>query len=489
MSDEGTDIEKKREMIALGRSTLNLRNKVSQRFFSLNSDNRGHVKWILKLESEVKQWESELESIREPAVGIPHAQVEPAGTPPQMAYRSLLSPAIPMSALDHLPRDHFVVVMKQAYAAILDQVVARLYEIVPSLNDSGATITDEEGINREPDEGDHVIRYLLRELIVFKADAATLSRAARMTSIDAFLRQCSLDDIMDYKKFFERLGRDDTLRLLRDAVCDYLLPASPSSSESSLIILGGAIATDDSQRSMTVQGWDILYNFFGDLVRWGNFELLCFRFEDALLVKRLSVRQRYTKASVDGLPWHVPSDDVSQEHPLAVLQGFLAVTKGYRDPITPVRIENGVLMETQGRCYLTGRMAKNDPLAQSLIRELASRETRFIVFAYDMEGPAYCSRKVVMQTAEVPECWVTRTRPATRAGELGRQQWKIDCSLNDVIRDLDMFWRVRDRNMARNYYEIIIIERTPGTDFCILDDVSDALLQLNAYKAPRRARS
>jgi hypothetical protein len=370
-------------------------------------------------------------------------------------------------------------------------VVARLYEIVPSLNDSAATITDEEGINRKPDEGDHVIRYLLRELIVFKADAATLSRAARMTSIDAFLRQCPLHDLMDYKKFFERLGRDDTLRLLRDAVCDYLLPARPSSSESSLIILGGAIATDDSQRSMTVQGWDILHTFFGNLVGWRTFELLCFRFEDALLVKRLSVRQRYPKAGDDALPWHVPSDDVSQEHSLAVLQGFLAVTKGFLDPITPVRIENGVLMETQGRCYLTGRMAKNDPLAQSLIRELASREARFIVFAYDMESEshAYCSRKVVTQTAEVPECWLTRTRPATHAAELGRQQWEIEWSLKDVIRDLDMIWRVRDRNMARNYYEIIIIERTPGIQFRILDDVSDALLQLDAYKGPRCARS
>jgi hypothetical protein len=56
----GLKLGEAKEKIALGRKTLDLRNQVNRRFFSQQARNRGHIRWILKLEDEIRALEGSL---------------------------------------------------------------------------------------------------------------------------------------------------------------------------------------------------------------------------------------------------------------------------------------------------------------------------------------------------------------------------------------------------------------------------------------------
>lgn len=406
------DLEQKKKKVEWGRKTLGLRNEVNRRFFSENGKNRGHIQRILKLETDIKTLETDIVTLQhtinsevDHSNSTPQSEnIEPndRGTAGELVYRSLLSPEVPMSALDHLPADHPCKLMKQEMFDITGGLVTRLYGIVPSLNDSAAML-EEPGIEggREPDKGDHVIRFVFREFLLWKADTKILARANEGESIDTFLRRCLPTELGDYIKFFEEFGRADTLHFLRDAVCDYLLPPGASST----VILGGPVATEDTQRRMTVEGWDILYTYFSDVVFWWNVEQFCLRAEDLSLIKALVALHRYSAAS-DGIPdWLNTDDDVSQECSLAVVRGFVCDTKGYADPL-PITTKDGVSTEIHRRCYVAGRMAKNEPLANGLVQELVNRVVRFITVIRDRESDETISQSV--ETEENP--WIKRTR-------------------------------------------------------------------------------
>lgn len=468
----GLDVEKKREKIVLGRKTLDLRNQVNRRFFSQHAQNRGHIRWILKLEDEIKVLECNLllEADQGKSPSSPENNEARTREPTQehRVYRSLMSPEIPMSALDHLPEDSPAKLIKQAMITFSEALVAQLYDIAPSLNDSVETLRQpgcETGT--EPDKGDHIIRFIFRELLLWKADTETLARANKTKSIDTFLRECFAPELQDYIKFFKVFGREDTLHFLRDAVCDYLL--SPGASSTS--ILGGVVATEDKQRRMTIEGWDILYSYFPDFVGWRNVEQFCVRSEDMSLIKRLIALQRYSSAKEGEPEWRDKYNDVSQECPFAVLQGFIGITKGYLDsPITPITTKDGITTETRGRCYLAGRMAKNEPLAASLVMELVKRVARYIVIVYNMESDAYGFGECVSRNDEFEDNpWITRTRSVEIGENLENSMWSIEWSLKDVLSDLELIQGLNNRNMTRDYYEFIIIDRNPLEAFTILE--------------------
>lgn len=476
---EGLSPEGKRDKIAWGKKTLDLRNQVNRRFYSQNANNRGHIRWILKLENEIGVLEGSLKLDKD------HRMSTPEHTKPnnsesgneRRVYQSLLSPEIPMSTLNHLPKDHPTKVLKQTVQMFSRTFLARLYKIAPSLDDSGTVLVEPDcDARREPDKGDHVIRFVFRELLLWKADAETLSRATKAESIDIFLGTCSPSELEDYIKFFESLGREDTLHFLRDAVCDYLLPPSASTT----IILGGAVATENTQRSMTIEGWDILYSYFWNIVGWYNVEQFCVRFEDMSLIKRLIALHRYS-GTEDGEPtWLNKDNDVSQECSIALVQGFIAVTKGYLDfPETPITTKDGIMTERCCRCYLTGRMAKNEPLAKTLIAELVNRIARYIVIVYDMESCEYDSRNIISQSDELEEMpWITRIRSVADGQTLEGSSWTTELSLKDILTDLEFIQRLRASDMIKDYYEFIIIDRHSGNAFPIIEDVADALIQL-----------
>lgn len=288
----GLDVEQKRTKVALGKKTLELRNQVNHRFFSQHGHNRRHVRWILKLDDEVKALECSLRSEENHGKSLSSPENSEAKTrgskQENRVYRPLMSPEIPMSALDYLPEDSPAKLIKQAMLTMSEGLVARLYSIAPSLNDSVEALGQLGCETRaEPDKGDHVIRFVFRELLLWGADTETLARANKTKSIDTFLKECFPHELQDYIKFFEVLGEENTLHFLRDAVCDYLL--SPGAS--STVILGGVVAAEDKRRRMTIEGWDILYSYFADVVNWYNVEQFCVRSEDISLIKRLIALQ------------------------------------------------------------------------------------------------------------------------------------------------------------------------------------------------------
>lgn len=468
--------------LAAGKKTLQLRDQVNRRFFNLATNNRGHVKWILKLQSELRNLESRLATLDAEASTGPVA-------PPQEdapVFQSLLDPEVPMSALSHLPDSHPGVVIKRVVHEMVTQMVEKLYSIAPSLDDSTSLVLDVTGEKREPNARDFVIRFLFRELLIYKADADELVRASRTSTISLFLRKSTPDHLRDYIKFFTVFNeaRSDTFCLLRDAVCDYLLglqqpSASPSPATS---VLGAEILTDDSQRRMDMQGWDILWGYFYDKVHWSTLELFATNMDDVVTVKTLTALLRYGSIGRsdedDPRSWYFPDEDISQECQLAVMQGFIAVTKGFREPGMPsITIKPGTATERQAHCYLVGRMSKKNPWARQLAQELSERLLRFQVLVIDREdGTEEPPMPSSLSSDDNP--WITRSRTAPTDEALNSQPWTVEWSLNNVLNDVRQFYNLRDRNMDKAYYDFVIIDRHPGRAFDILDIVAFALLQL-----------
>jgi hypothetical protein len=83
--EDESDLDKIKEKIARGKETIELRTKVNQRFFiQAMTNNRGHVRWILKLSEEIGVLEDKVKLALE-------------GPPQKLVYRSLLSPEVPIS--------------------------------------------------------------------------------------------------------------------------------------------------------------------------------------------------------------------------------------------------------------------------------------------------------------------------------------------------------------------------------------------------------
>lgn len=468
------------EIVRLGDKVVALRDEVNRRFFSRGTgNNRGHIRQILKIKNEVDRLKTLIAS-RQPKSTNFAADEEPAltgaagGTEGQTrVYRSLLSPDVPLSELNHLPRDHHVVFVREFMDAIRNSQVDKIYKIFPSLNDSTDLIHDsEEGTERAPDKSDLVIRYVFREFLVWMENTEVLATASKTGTIDTFLRH-STTELDNYIKFLEafKSGRPDTSHFLRDAICDYLLPQDAPC----ITILGARVASEPYQRRMGIDGWDILYQYFSHEDTWRYLEQYSVMYDDLLLAKKLCTLHRYDNPRDEGPSWLHPDDDVSQECGVALLLGFVAQTKGFCDPKKPFtnRVD-GSVTEKQTRNYVAGRMSKNDPLAQKLIQELLSRVVRFIVFVFDRE-----TGKSIVETGDMGHNWISRTRTACNQKQLVDAPWEIEWSVKNILDDLELIRSIRDRMMGRNYYEFMIIDRNDRPKFDVLECVADALMQLS----------
>ncbi|KAK6339640.1 hypothetical protein TWF718_009035 [Orbilia javanica] len=504
-ADAGIDAKKNIETkISLGKEVLSLRNEVNRRFFSMSQNNRTHVHEILKLETEIhglekelEEWEASckdsIESVIAQEISSQDAELEkgiPEAKTEVKMLQSLLNPTIPMSRLEHLPSDSPVVIAKSCMVELTKGIVRNLYSLVPSLDDSLPSALDEEAGNTrmKPELGtrDIVIRFVFREFLLYKADSSELSRATRTQTIDTFLQESFVSDIQQYIEFFKAFaeGRSDTHRLLRDAVCDFLLDSQPSSS--TICILGGEIVTKDSLREMNAKGWDILFQYFHDIVAWHNLGNFAFRFKDFLAVSTLIACQRYGDPDDhdDDLKWYFPDKDVGQECRLAVLHGFMAVAKGFTDPPIPhIEVKDGVVKESESRCYLVGRMIKNDPLALRLAEELNERVARLRVILLGLDsGDKTSSLLPCICTADgldLEDVWIERFRTAPTEEQLLSQPWTVEWSLHKILGTISYLNMLQYKNMTRDYYEFIIIDREPGRAFDLLNIVADALQKLN----------
>lgn len=479
VDDNEDDRTKLEEKIRVGEEAVKLRDAVNRRFHSLSGDNRGHIGWILNLRSEIDNLKGA--SLR--SGGPPDSsELSPAPSETKYAssegggvriYKSLISPEVPMSALDHLPRDSPAVVIKASLNMMISSLVDKLSEIAPSLDDSGRSVGD-ANTAEEQDAGpeDLVVRYILRELLVWKADTETLAKASQTSSIDQFLRRSTPDELEEYIKLFEALGRPDTLHLLRDAVYDYLLlDGSPST----VTIRGASISRNTAERRMTADGWDILHQNFWNLIEWCNVEQLYFSFEDVALVKRLLALRRYDDSEAN---WFRPSDDVSQECEMAVLQGFDALSKGFSDPPYQQLVSRGgMTTKKESRCYLVGRMGKSDTLALPFIKEISTRVARFIVIAIDMERADWWRQCDPQDNAD-GNPFITRSRSAKNKADLHNIAWSVEWSAKDNLEDVRQIRAVKDREAFSDFHLIIIIDRLPGRNFTILEAIAEALKEV-----------
>lgn len=109
--------------------------------------------------------------------------------------------------------------------------------------------------------------------------------------------------LQDLIQFFESLGRADTLHFIRDAVCDYVASCHNPPDASSVMILGGLVTTENRRYKMTVEGWDILYAHFWDVVHWTNIESFCIDFEDVVLINQLIAMGKYKNIPDGGPEW------------------------------------------------------------------------------------------------------------------------------------------------------------------------------------------
>ncbi|KAF2652522.1 hypothetical protein K491DRAFT_706395 [Lophiostoma macrostomum CBS 122681] len=458
--------------LSTGRQTLDLRDQVNRRFFALSASNRGHVKWILKLQAEIRDLEQQLAQLD----NTRSLEENVTGTRTRL---SLLNSAVPITALSHLPQSSPIPALKRALAQYPVGMVDELYRIAPSLDDSSSVIL--HGVNedaRKPTARDHVIRFLFRELLVHKADVVVLERAHRTRSIDTFLHESSGDDLERYIKFFKAFdqGREDTLHLLRDAVCDYSLAVSPSSST---IILGDTIVTENHDRSMNTAGWDTLWEHFRDHVDWSQLELCAFHFEDILRVKVLIACLRYGPGK-ERPNWYHPTKDMSQKSVPALMLGFLALNGDVVDSAehtTQSTRSSGLEMQERG--YLVGRMSKKNSFAQPLARELSERVARFHLLVFD-RGHKPGQLETLPPSSECENLWIRRTRLESPGSELSASPWSIELSLPNILQNLELKHDMQNSDMTTEYYEFVIIDRIPGRDIDILDVVADALMKLKS---------
>jgi hypothetical protein len=353
---DGFDTEARNRKIELGEEVIRLRDEVHKRFFSDGGGSRGHIIWILQVRNEVRQLQREGDgahlalaqdagtstigesipvelSVMEAGVGELNLETSPPMPPDEeetkerpKVYQSLLNPSVPIEALSHLPADSPVRVLRQSIISFREGLIRRIYDFAPSLDDSDSGRLPKQEGNSRPDDGDHVMRFVFRELVVWKGDVETVACATKMQSIDTFLKSRDGEELEWYIKFLGHLtgARRDTWHFLRNAIADFLLPPNAPA----ITILGGRVATEDSDRAISLEGWDILYQYFGNIVSWYNLSCFCTRIDELLLVNGMLALGRWEE-------WLDREKDVAQESPGAVFLGFIPYMKGYTDNDEP----------------------------------------------------------------------------------------------------------------------------------------------------------
>ncbi|KAK3654163.1 hypothetical protein LTR56_004218 [Elasticomyces elasticus] len=456
--------------IATARRIADSRSLVSWRFFTDPAD-RGHNQRILKVRAEILALEAAQSSLEQNP-----GYIEDAAEPGEAVYRSLLSPEVPLSALQHLGEDSPAYVLKSAMAGVVEQLIMRLYGIVPSLNDSLDIFKQVASDNAtEAGAADHILRLVLCHYVLWKEDADVVALAKQANSVSAFLHAAP-SELMDYIKLFETLGRVDTMHFIRKAVCDHVYHSDPATT----IIMGYSIGTDQDSRPMSIECWDLVRVTFWGLLDSYNIDLLCADFGDLCLLKKLIAFSRYGKATDDPPGWLDEENDISQESSFAVLQGCVAVTKGFLGPRPEaLATDRKVGSAREARCYLVCRLAKNNPHALDFIHAMIKRVARYIVIAYDFDEGQHWQRRTINKNDDEPNPWTLRTRSIADGQRSEDVPWKVEGSVEGIRSDARTLDSLRYRNMIKNYYEVFIISRAPNVDLPVLIHVEQLLAQMS----------
>jgi hypothetical protein len=118
-------------------------------------------------------------------------------------------------------------------------------------------------------------------------------------------------------------------------------------------------------------------------------------------------------------------------------------------------------------------------MAAMLVQDLLKRIAHYIVVVYETGGDGFKSPKVIHQTDVLPDnFWINRSRSAGTHALLNQTSWSVKRSYKNICNDVEFLQSYLERNMVKDYVEILIIDRHPGRKFSLYGLVIDALMML-----------
>ncbi|KAH7070148.1 hypothetical protein FB567DRAFT_573641 [Paraphoma chrysanthemicola] len=443
------DSETAKQKVLKLRLSVDLRRQIRDRFYPRGGDIQDYIKWLAKLENDVRQLADTLlmqnlnrrPTPETPAIGTPHP--DSFNLEKIMILQSPLDPKIPIGSLQGMPDDGAILVLKHFYLDLCADSIRRLYAIVPDLSDAPrGPVSPSHSDSYVQDSGTDIVRAWFRIMILNDSEAGTLEHATRSKSIDQFLLGCQASQLEMYCDFFEKAWRPHAVQYLRVAICAQTLAGGDIKT---IQLLGGTIPSTTEGLKMTKPCWDILYRWFPTLLSHWSLASICSNFEDYTTICKLLMLNLYNDH------WFDPTSILSE------------CTTG-----------------RQSRNYLCGQMAIGDPLTQAFLDEIRKRKERLYLVVY--EGT---NADATVHPTE-PDLFMCRHRSAMTHEELHNVRYSTTITLEDVKNQLRRGKTTMYDPIVVDSWQFIIIDRDVGLPFQLLDIVQDTLLMLCGDPSPRQ---
>ncbi|EFQ95628.1 hypothetical protein PTT_05757, partial [Pyrenophora teres f. teres 0-1] len=462
------------------RQSVELRRQIRDRFYPGGGDIQDYIKWLGKLESDVRQLADSLlmqnlqrgPTPETPGVhtGTPHPDRVSLGETITI-LRSPLDPRIPIDSLQGMPDDGTILVLKHFYQDLCADSVRRLYSIVPDLDDSRKqTDSPHQKDQTTVDNGTDIIRAWFRIMVLNDSEASILEHATRSKCIDDFLMGCQASLLEEYCDYFEKAWRPHAVQYLRVAICAQTLAGGDIKT---IQLLGGTIPSTTEGLKMTKPCWDILYRWFPTLLTPWTLASICSNFEDYTTICKLLMLRLYNDH------WYDPASILS-ECSTGVYMGFIPTSKGDFSSSGGLRQEGQLWVQRESRNYLCGQMAIGDPLTQAFLDELRKRTASLYLVVY--EGT---HADATVHPTE-PDLFISRHRSAMTLDELKDADYSTTLTLEEIKNHLRMKKTTMYDPIVVDSWQFIIIDREVGLPFRLIDIVQDTLMMLIGDPSPRQ---
>ncbi|KAF2027120.1 hypothetical protein EK21DRAFT_115122 [Setomelanomma holmii] len=237
----------KRKVMKL-RLSVDLRRQMRDRFYPRGGDIQDYIKWLAKLETDVRQLADTLlmqnlnrgPTPETPAVGTPHP--DSFNLEKIMILQSPVDPKIPIESLQGMPDDGAILVLKHFYLDLCADSIRRLYTIVPDLSDAPKQVRSPNPADEDVhDNGTDIVRAWFRIMVLNDSEAGTLEHATRSKSIHHFLLGCLASQLEMYCDFFAKAWRPHAVQYLRVPICAQTLAGGDIKT---IQLLGGTIPSN-----------------------------------------------------------------------------------------------------------------------------------------------------------------------------------------------------------------------------------------------------
>ncbi|KAF1850352.1 uncharacterized protein K460DRAFT_272527 [Cucurbitaria berberidis CBS 394.84] len=476
-----TGVSIAKQKVSKLRLSVDLRRQIRDRFYPHGGDLQDYLKWLGKLENDVRQLADMLlmqnlnrgPTPETPGVhtGTPHPDKIDSGEK-IMILQSPLDPRIPITSLRGImPDDGTILTLKHFYLELCADIIRRLYYIAPALNDSPVRYGSPNRNNQcTPDHGTDIIRAWFRIMVLNDSEATTLQHATRSRGINDFLMGCQASQLEMYCDFFEKAWRPHAVQYLRVAICAQTLTDSDIKT---IQLLGGTIPSTIEGLQMTKACWDILYRWFPTLLTPWTIAGICSNFEDYTTICKLLMLRLYND------DWYDPKS-VLGDCATGVYMGFIPISKGDFSANAGLKQEGEFWVERQSRNYLCGQMAIGQPFTQVFLDELQRRTATLYLVVY--EGT---HADATVHPTE-PDLFISRHRSSLSLDELDKEDFTTTLTLEDVKNQLRMRKTSMYDPIVVDSWQFIIIDREPGLPFQLIDIVQDTLLMLAGDPSPRQ---